>query len=141
MSDLTRSAPRTWGLPAALLLLAACSSDMAGPADRVLTGTWGAPEAVFVANQASAELRLGCNTIVIRSPVTLTEASTFVARGDWHSSQLVVGELPRVYVRGSLKGTELTLTALLSALGGPDTTYRLKAGVTHSPADAPECPF
>src|SRR4051794_31855792 len=35
---------------------------------------------------------------------------------------------------------ELTLTAP-SVVGRPATIYRLKAGVTRTPADAPECPL
>jgi hypothetical protein len=81
MTNLTWSWPHACKLPAALPLLAACSAEASGPSDPVLLGTWGASEAEFIAIQAGAELRFGCNTVVIRSPVTLTEANGF-ARGE-----------------------------------------------------------
>ena len=71
MLDPTSWAPRG-GAVALLVTLSACSSDAGGPSDQVLVGTWGSEAADIVAIQAGAEVRTGCSTIVIHSPVTLT---------------------------------------------------------------------
>jgi hypothetical protein len=139
MLDATRWVPRR-GAVALLLTLGACSSDAGGPSDQVLVGTWGSQAAEFVAIQAGAEVRTGCTTIVIRSPVTLTEANTFATHGELHGSGAVMGKLPSVPVSGSLSGVRLSLVAP-SVPEGPAISYRLEAGVTRSGGDVPECPL
>ncbi len=119
--------PSPWvprgGAVALLLTLGACSSDAGGPAD-----------------QAGAEGRTGCTTIVIHSPVTLTEANTFATHGELHGSGAVMGKLPSVAVSGTLSGARLSLVAP-SAAEGPPISYQLEAGVMRPAGDIPECPL
>jgi hypothetical protein len=124
--------------PLLSVVLASCSNDASGPSDRVLVGSWGSPEAEFIAIQAGAEARTGCTTIVIQAPVTLAENNTFTSRGELHGSGAVIGKLPVVEVFGTLTEDGLSLAAP-SVAGGAPVTYLLKAGVTRSPADVPEC--
>jgi len=99
MLDPSALAPR--GLAVTLLLaLGAWPSDDSGPSDQVLVGTWGSETAEFVAIQAGAEVRTGCTTIVIHTPVTLTEANTFTTRGELHGTGAVIGKFPSVVVSG-----------------------------------------
>ena len=119
--------PSPWvprgGAVALLLTLGACSSDAGGPSD-----------------QAGAEGRTGCTTIVIHSPVTLTEANTFATHGELHGSGAVIGKLPSVAVSGTLSGARLSLVAP-SVAEGPAISYQLEAGATRSGEDVTECPL
>lgn len=124
---------------ALFLALAACSSDDSGPSSPPLTGTWGSRDAEFVAIQAGAEMRAGCSTIVIRTPVTLTDANTFTSRGELHGSGAMIGELPSVTVTGAVSGSRLSLSAPSEA-GGSPVSYLLEAGVARPAAETPECP-
>jgi hypothetical protein len=132
--------PRSFAIGTLLTVLSACSSDGSGPSERVLVGTWGSPEAELIAIQAGAEVRAGCTTIVIRTPIALTEVNTFSTRGELHGSGAVVGEFPSVNVTGSLSDGRLSLAAP-SVAGGPATTYLLQAGVKRPAAEVPQCPL
>jgi hypothetical protein len=124
---------------ALLAVLAACSSDTGGPSERLLLGSWGSPAAEFVAIQAGAEVRAGCSTIVIRTPVALTNANTFATSGEWHGSGATSGKAPKVEVTGIVSGPQLSLSAPTAA-DGPTTTYLLEAGVARPAAAVPTCP-
>lgn len=119
--------------------LGSCSSDTLEPTSRVLLGTWGSSDAELVAIQAGAEVRFGCSSIVIHSPISLSETNSFEARGELHGSGLQIGGFPLVNVTGSVDGDRVRLTAP-SAAGNPLTTYVLEAGVTLPPSEVPECP-
>lgn len=140
MLHLNRRTPPYPVVPLLLVALAGCSSDMSAPSDGVLVGTWGSPEAEFIAIQAGAEAHAGCTTIVIHSPVILAENRTFAARGELHGSGLAIGKFPVVEVTGSLDDGRLTLAAP-SVAGGPPITYVLTAGVTRAPDEVPQCPL
>jgi hypothetical protein len=124
---------------ALLAVLAACSSDTNGPSDRVLVGTWGSPDAEFIAIQAGAEVRAGCSTIVIRTPVALTDANTFATQGELHGSGATIGKFPTVDVSGTVNGSRLSLVAP-GEDGAPAVTYLLESGVSRPLTDQPGCP-
>lgn len=119
--------------------LASCSSDTLEPTGRLLLGTWGSSDAELVAIQAGAEVRFGCSSIVIHSPISLSETNSFNARGELHGSGMRIGGFPLVNVTGSVDGDQVRLTAP-SAAGDPLATYVLEAGVTLPPSEVPECP-
>lgn len=69
------------------LVMTGCSNDVAGPADSLLIGTYGATDRPdqLMATHASVELNLGCNTYFVASQAARLDASgNFGVRGRWH---------------------------------------------------------
>jgi hypothetical protein len=125
---------------ASLVVLAACAGEPTEPVGPLLIGTWGSPDAELIAIRAGAEVRLGCATIIIATPIPLSASNTFATRGRLDGSGAEVGQLSIVDVTGSLRDSQVSITAPSAAAADP-VTYVLEAGVSRSPSELPECPL
>ena len=123
-------------LPLGLLL--ACG-EATGPSSHVLLGQWGDGIRELVATATGAELRLGCLTIVMDSPIGLRAGDAFSARGEVHQRMPTVGDLPTVRVSGRVSEAQLTL-AVPGVLDAGAATLVLEAGVPHDPGHLTGCP-
>jgi hypothetical protein len=124
-----------------LLLQVACGNSI-GPNETLLRGHWGSDEAELIAIGAGAELRFGCATALVESPITLTTAHTFVAAARVSGSFAALGPNPIVRLSGSLSGNQLTVSVpnVPSVPVFPGGTYVLEEGVELPPLEEPVCP-
>ena len=120
-----------------LILLLACG-EPTGPSGDLLLGQWGDGTREFVAAGKGAELRVGCLTIVMYSPIRLRADGTFNVGGEAHRPMPTVGDLPTVRIRGRVSGARLTLT-VPDVLDARAETLVLEAGVPHDPAHLTGC--
>jgi len=118
------------------LLLPACT-DSVDPS-RLLVGTWGSPTVELIALRFGAELRRGCDAVVIDDPIELGEDGTFRASGTYWGSGMIIGDRPRAVVSGSLTGNVVTVLVERGPIEG--ATYTLEAGVSRAPIE-PTCPL
>lgn len=104
-------------------VLTACESDPAAPADGLVTGAWGGPEAALTVEAHGARVELPCADGRIDGTIELVDRA-FLGAGPWWPGPVPPGDPLTAHYSGTVLGDRLLLSIVVQP-----------GGATHGPLE------